>query len=141
MSHVQHYAQPAEKIEVREVMSLAFPIAPSSLGVGEAKSLLEREGGKYLLVVDSVSDGDDRDDGAHDDEVIGIVGVSDLERADNAAALSSCMRTPVLGICERATIDEAARLMSETGLGCLPVFWPDGRLLGVVTRNEIHVPD
>lgn len=114
-----------DKLQVLQVMNSVVPVAPPSTSVDEAHRILEQHSSRYLLIVES-------------DEVVGIVGPSDLAAGGREAPVSSCMRAPVLGICERASVDEAARLMHETGLGCLPAFAADGRLLGVVTRNEVH---
>lgn len=30
--------------------------------------------------------------------------------------------------------------MTDSGLGCLPVFWNNGSLLGLVTRQDVSRP-
>lgn len=125
MSNNPRSEQQSDKTQVQEVMNPEVPVASPTISATDAQQILERENSHYLLIVDR-------------DEVIGIVCASDLAGADSDATVSSCMRAPVLGICERATVDEAARLMDDTGLGCLPVFWHDGSLLGLVTREEVR---
>jgi osmoprotectant transport system ATP-binding protein len=116
--------QPGQKVQVREVMNPEVVMASPATKVGEARRLLDQELTRYIVIVD-------------DGDVVGIVSASDLGHADLDEPLAARMRAPVLGICERASVDEALRLMNDTGLGCLPVFWHDGSLLGLVTRNEV----
>jgi CBS domain-containing protein len=107
-------------------MTRGVPIVSPNATAAEARRLLECNGSHCVLIVD------------HDD-VVGIVYASDLVGAGGDATASSCMHAPVLGICDRASLGEAARLMTDTGLGCLPVFWNNGSLLGLITRQDVSL--
>lgn len=46
------------------------------------------------------------------------------------------MVTPVLTISEDTAIEEAARIMADQHIGCLPVL-REGRLVGIITDNDL----
>lgn len=114
--------QPTETSQVRDVMTPGVPIVSLNVTATEARRLLE--GSHCVLIGDP-------------DDVVGIVCASDLVGISGDAMASSWMQAPVLGICERASLGEAQRLMTDSGFGCLPVFWNNGSLLGVVTRQDV----
>jgi CBS domain-containing protein len=49
---------------------------------------------------------------------------------------SELMVSPVHVVSESATLREAATLMVEKGIGCLPVVDADGRLVGILTEGD-----
>ena len=86
-----------------------------------------------------------------DDEVIGIVSQRDLYRASlgtvmqygekaqraflESVAVKEVMADPI-AIGPDATVRDAARLMLEHKIGCLPVL-EDNRLVGIVTETDM----
>jgi len=50
---------------------------------------------------------------------------------------SDIMRTNVITTNEEADAAEAARIMSERGIGCLPVIAEDNSIKGIITKHEI----
>ena len=84
--------------------------------------------------------------------VVGVVSQRDLFRSALAVALGygeraqatllktirvkEVMSEPAITIAPEATIKEAARLMIERKIGCLPVI-DGGRLVGIVTETDI----
>jgi CBS domain-containing protein len=90
--------------------------------------------------------------------VVGVVSQRDLFRSALAVALGygeraqatllktlrvkEVMSEPAITISSEAPIKEAARLMIERKIGCLPVI-EGGRLVGIVTETDIlrHIVD
>ena len=86
-----------------------------------------------------------------DDEVVGIVSQRDLYRASlgtvmqygekaqraflESVAVKEVMADPI-AIGPDATVRDAARLMLEHKIGCLPVL-EDSRLVGIVTETDM----
>ena len=86
-----------------------------------------------------------------DDEVVGVVSQRDLYRASlgtvmqygekaqraflESVAVKEVMADPI-SISPDATVRDAARLMLEHKIGCLPVL-EDSRLVGIVTETDM----
>ncbi|MFI1518624.1 CBS domain-containing protein [Kitasatospora cineracea] len=51
--------------------------------------------------------------------------------------LTTLMSAPAVTVAPDAPLPEAARLMADADVGCLPVVAADGRLLGVVTDRDL----
>jgi CBS-domain-containing membrane protein len=47
------------------------------------------------------------------------------------------MSTPSRVVREETTIEEAARVMLDEGIGCLPVVDADGGMVGIVTESDL----
>src|SRR5918992_4367065 len=47
------------------------------------------------------------------------------------------MSTPPRVVREETTIEEAARVMLDQGIGCLPVVRADGGMVGIVTESDL----
>lgn len=124
MAYPSRPARQAGQNQVRDVMNQSVPTASPAVTAAETQRLLDCDGSHCVLIVDHGN-------------VVGIACASDLVGVSGDATASSWMHAPVLGICERASLDEAARFMTDTGLGCLPVFWNNGGLLGLVTRSDV----
>ena len=108
--------------------------------VPEAVRIMREKGIRHLPVVD---------DGG---KLIGIVAQTDLLHASplQATALSifemsyllanlhvrEVMVSPVITVSEDAPLEEAARIMVEKKIGCLPVMH-DGELVGLITETNI----
>jgi acetoin utilization protein AcuB len=106
----------------------------------EALNMLRKEKYSYLPVVDKSG------------KVVGMVTEADLVHTSPSSAtslsiyemnyllanlkISEVMSSPAVTVSEDAPIEEAARLMIDKGIGCLPVMRGD-RLVGVITETDI----
>jgi len=74
-----------------------------------------------------------------DDHVLGIVSIADLFNLDIAelAPVSSVMTTDVATIRDDSPVANIIQLMTDRGFQHIPVVDGDGRLVGIVTRNEL----
>jgi acetoin utilization protein AcuB len=106
----------------------------------EALRILHKEKFRYLPVVDKAG------------KVIGVVTETDLLHASPSSATSlsiyemnyllanlkvrEVMSSPPITVPEDAPIEEAARLMIDKVIGCLPVMRGD-QLVGVITETDI----
>ncbi len=79
----------------------------------------------YIYVTDSA------------ERLLGVVSLRDLVIAEPTARISSIMRRQVIHIPADADQEEAARLIIDHDLLALPVVDPEGRLLGVITVDDI----
>jgi CBS domain-containing protein len=66
----------------------------------------------------------------------GIVCKEDLRSASRDALVGECMSSPVLCIGPETTLDEAAQIMVEHDVSCLPVV-TGAFLVGIVTRDAL----
>jgi len=89
-----------------------------------AEHLAEKRGVHYLIVLDGY-------------RLAGVVCCCDLFSAGAAALVNDCMRTELVTIDDQATAAEAARLMRDRDVGCLPVVDWTGALRGIVTRRDL----
>ncbi len=72
-----------------------------------------------------------------DGSLAGIVCETDLVQARGGSLVRTCMKSPVLCISPETTIDEAADIMKENAVGCLPVV-TGTFLVGVLTRERVE---
>jgi CBS domain-containing protein len=108
---------------VTEVMGTElFTLTPDTV-VASARRLAFDNGVRHLLVLEGGT-------------LTGIVCDEDLRTAARDALVGELMRTPVLCIAPDTTLDEAAELMEEHGVSCLPVV-RGTELVGIVTRESI----
>jgi acetoin utilization protein AcuB len=110
--------RPVSKVMTRRVVA----VTPATR-VLTAEWVAARRGVHHLLVVD-------------EDRVAGVLGATDLREASAEAEVASCMTTPAIGIHPQATTGEAATLLRERAIGCLPVL-ANGRLVGILTRRDL----
>ncbi|HXU72304.1 MAG TPA: CBS domain-containing protein [Polyangia bacterium] len=96
-------------------------VAPSRR-CAEADRVAAREGVHRLLVVEQ-------------DRLVGIVCRCDLQRA-LSEPVDTVMQREIAIIDSAATLGEAAAMMRELGVGCLPVA-RDRRLVGIITRGDL----
>ncbi len=70
--------------------------------------------------------------------VVGIVSERDLLRATPAGPTiaSAVMSRPVCTVDVATPLSEAARMLLDRRIGCLPVVDADGRLVGIVTTSD-----
>lgn len=109
---------------VAEVMGTdMFTVTPDT-AVAAALRLALVKNVKHFLVVD-------------DGSLTGIVCESDLQSVGNGKLVSDCMKSPVLCISPETTLEQAAGIMEENAVGCLPVV-TGAFLVGVVTRDGLR---
>jgi CBS domain-containing protein len=116
-------AAEAGSCRVSEVMGTdLFTLTPDTV-VASAQRLAFDTGVTHMLVLDGAS-------------LAGIVCEEDLRTAERDALVGELMRSPVLCIAPETTLDEAAELMEEHDVSCLPVV-EGTALLGMVTREAL----
>jgi CBS domain-containing protein len=108
---------------VAEVMGTElYTLTPDTV-VASAKRLAFENGIDHLLVLDNGT-------------LAGIVCKEDLRHAARDALVAECMSSPVLCIGPETTLDEAAQIMAEQDISCLPVV-TGAFLVGMVTRAAL----
>jgi CBS domain-containing protein len=113
----------AGSCRVAEVMGTElFTLTPDTV-VASAQRLAFDNGVRHLLVLEG---------GA----LTGIICEEDLRTAARSSLVGELMRSPVLCIGPDTTLDEAAELMEEHGVSCLPVVTGTS-LVGMVTREAL----
>lgn len=118
-------AAEAGSCRVSEVMGTdLFTLTPDTV-VASAQRLAFDNGVSHMLVLDGAS-------------LAGIVCDEDLRTAARDALIGELMRSPVLCIAPETTLDEAAELMEEHDVSCLPVV-KGNALLGMVTREALAI--
>jgi CBS domain-containing protein len=116
---------------VDSIMSKKPEAVDLDMTVVKAAALLARRTERCLIV-------------AKDDFVLGIVTASDMVDKVLAAGANPAevyvrdiMSTPVITVDMKATVGKAAELMSEYGVGRLPVVDESGTLSGLLTSVEL----
>jgi predicted transcriptional regulator len=108
---------------VAEVMGTElFTLTPDTV-VGSALRLAATKRIHHFLVIE-------------DGSLTGIVCQDDLRQARHGALVGECMSSPVLCIGPETTLKEAADIMQENEVGCLPVV-TGAFLVGVITRDKL----
>lgn len=108
---------------VAEVMGTElFTLTPDTV-VGSALRLAAHKRIHHFLVIE-------------DGSLTGIVCQADLQQARTSALVGECMSSPVLCIGPETTLKEAADIMQENEVGCLPVV-TGAFLVGVITRDKL----
>lgn len=108
---------------VAEVMGTElFTLTPDTV-VGSALRLAAAKRIRHFLVIE-------------DGSLTGIVCQDDLRQARRSALVGECMSSPVLCIGPETTLREAADIMEENSVGCLPVV-TGAFLVGVITRDKL----
>jgi predicted transcriptional regulator len=108
---------------VAEVMGTElFTLTPDTV-VGSALRLAAHKRIHHFLVIE-------------DGSLTGIVCEADLQQARTSAMVGECMSSPVLCIGPETTLKEAADIMQENAVGCLPVV-TGAFLVGVITRDKL----
>src|SRR5690349_21050722 len=95
--------------DVREAMSRKLVTVTRESTVWEAAELAARSGVRHLLVIS-------------DRHLIGVLGLCDLDWAERCVAVHECMSRPVFTVHESASLNDAASIMSQRAVGCLPVI-------------------
>ena len=71
------------------------------------------------------------------DDLVGLVCVCDLDQASTGASVGECMSREPITVDPQTRATEAARIMLERKVGCLPVLAGD-RLAGVLTLGDLR---
>ena len=66
----------------------------------------------------------------------GVVCSCDLNRGAANATVARVMSSPPIVVLESVDADRAALLLTEAGVGCLPVV-AAGRVVGIITRSDL----
>jgi CBS domain-containing protein len=108
---------------VAEVMGTElYTLTPDTV-VASAQRLALDNGIDHLLVLDNGT-------------LAGIVCKDDLRHAARDALVGECMSSPVLCIAPDTTLEEAAQIMIEQDVSCLPVV-TGAFLVGIITRAAL----
>jgi CBS domain-containing protein len=108
---------------VAEVMGTElYTLTPDTV-VASAKRLAFDNGIDHLLVLDNGT-------------LTGIVCKGDLRAAARNALVADCMSSPVLCIGPDTTLEEAAQIMFDQQVSCLPVV-TGAFLVGIITRAAL----
>src|SRR5688500_10012483 len=108
---------------VAEVMGTdLFTLTPDTV-VGSALRLASTRRIQHFLVID-------------DGSLTGIVCQNDLRSARENTLVGSCMKSPVLCIGPDTTVRDAAEIMAQNEVGCLPVV-TGAFLVGMITRDKL----
>src|SRR4051812_3861367 len=99
-----------------------FTLTPDTV-VGSALRLAATKRIQHFLVIEEGS-------------LTGIVCEEDLRLARQGALVGECMSSPVMCIGPETTLKEAADIMQENAVGCLPVV-TGAFLVGVITRDKL----
>ena len=115
--------------------------ATPMMSVGEAADLMKREKVHRLPVLDK------------DKKLVGVITEKDVLHASPSPASSlsihemayllsklkvkDLMTKDVVTITEDTTVEEAARLMVDQDLSCLPVVDEEGHLVGIVSKSDM----
>ncbi len=86
---------------------------------------LEEDGPYYLYVIDDA------------DSLVGVVGLRDLVIADPKTSITKIMDPEVKYATTGIDQEDVARMMAHYDLSSLPVVDDDGRLLGVITVDDV----
>jgi CBS domain-containing protein len=108
---------------VAEVMGTdLFTLTPDTV-VASALRLSAAKRIRHFLVIE-------------DGNLTGIVCQSDLRQARDSSLVGTCMKTPVLCIGPETTVQDAADIMEQNAVGCLPVV-TGAFLVGMITRDRL----
>jgi CBS domain-containing protein len=108
---------------VAEVMGTElYTLTPDTV-VASAQRLAFDNGINHLLVLENGT-------------LAGIICKEDLRLASRDSLVGECMSSPVLCIGPETTLDEAAQIMVEHDVSCLPVV-TGAFLVGIVTRDAL----
>ena len=117
-------------MNVRDAMTANPRVVAPEESIGDAEAVMRRGRFRHLPVVAG-------------GELVGVVSERDLhgaEGGDDAVRRGRPVRTvmtaDVLTIGPNDPLEQAARLMLENKIGCLPVV-EDGALVGVITESDI----
>jgi predicted transcriptional regulator len=109
---------------VRNWMSSPVVAVDERSSVGEAAALLQQDDFHHLLVTDG-------------GRARGVICGCDLELAPAEAPVARYMSSPAIVVLDTADVEQAALLLMEARVGCLPVVTKDG-IVGILTRSDLR---
>lgn len=110
---------------VKDIMSKSPITVTPDATVIEAEKLMSLNKIGRLIVVE-------------DDKIVGIISSSDLVvEQDVNAPIEKFMTKEVVMVRENTSVQEAARQLTDNNIGCLPVLDENGKLVGIITANDI----
>jgi len=110
--------------QVRNWMtSPALTVGEAAL-VGDVCAEMERRDLHHMLVT-------------RDGRPCGVVCSCDLSRVPSEAPVSRFMASPLVVVLDGADVDQAAVLLKEACVGCLPVV-SESRVIGIITRGDLR---
>lgn len=113
------------KLKIRDIMEKKFFKVAADDTFENAKRMAVINRVKQLIVME------------HED-VVGIVTEDDLlKEADPKEKIYRIMSTNFPHLREESSINEAAKLMLDNKLSCLPVFNIDGEIVGIVSETDL----
>jgi signal-transduction protein with cAMP-binding, CBS, and nucleotidyltransferase domain len=110
---------------VIDIASDSPVVIGSETSAGSAEHLAEKRGVHYLLVLDGY-------------RLEGIVCLCDLFIAGASTRVGDCMHKTPKTVDDQATAADAAEMMSDCHVGCLPIVDWTGSLRGIVTRQDLE---
>ena len=126
-------------VSVREIAQRKVVTISASERLSTVEDIMTLAGVRHMPVV-------------HGGELVGVVSERDLLRASLSALadhrraerraflhgvdIARVMSSPAITIAPHASVEEAALLMAERKIGCLPVV-EGGRLVGLVTETDL----
>lgn len=120
-SYRESAAEPRARI-VAEIMTTPVHVVAPGVAALVAKDLLRRRRIRHLPVV-------------RDGRLIGIL--SDRDPFLEGRRVDEIMTSKVLTARPDCEIRDAARMLAEERIGCLPVVDADGAVLGIVTTTDV----
>ncbi len=123
-------AQDEHPIFVMDIMSTALITAPLNATVHAAHALMIKTGVRHLPILDQSS------------LMVGLLSDRDilkaiLNRQAKGLTVEAIMERKVLTAEPRTDIRQAAQVLKEYHIGCLPVVNPSGALVGIVSRTDL----
>ncbi len=110
-------------MKVTKIMQTDIVSIPSTTPIGIARTRMRDACIRHLIIID-------------DDHLVGILSDRDLNRTLFAGSVANAMTSQVFTITPETTIHDAARLMRDHRINCLPVV--DGkRLVGIITTSDM----
>jgi len=125
---------------VKRVMSENPVVVHPDASISEVRSLMEREKVGHIPVLDKAG------------ALAGIITRKDVAKAEPSAATSldvheigyllskitvkTAMQKNVVSVDENEVIEEAARIMADRAIGCLPIM-RGGLLVGIITDTDL----
>jgi acetoin utilization protein AcuB len=126
---------------VEKIMSRPVDTITAAAKLSQVAHLMRQKGRRFLPVVDD------------QERLVGLLSHRELERAAPSAittlavgevnyllakvTVEQVMRRAVITCGPGTLVEVAGQLMRDKGIGCLPVVDPEGRLLGIVTDDDI----
>lgn len=120
-------------IVVRQIMSSSVITLSSGLPLSAAEDLFAQRRFRHIPIVDS----DGKPEGIVSDRDILRIRAAIKQGAHERRVVGEIMSKNVLTVTPDTPIRDAARVLIEEHIGCLPVVDSNNRIVGMVTRSDI----